>query len=93
MLIDSHQHFWQWSKGWFSRPEQVLSRDYLPVDFEPIAKALSIDKTIVVQTSPTVAETDFLLELGETGGFIGRCGRLARFGISRSRTGSGRSSF
>ena len=70
MLIDSHQHFWQWSKGWFSRPERVLSRDYLPEHFEPIVKALSVDKTIVVQTSATVAETDFLLELGETDGFI-----------------------
>jgi L-fuconolactonase len=71
MRVDSHQHFWQWSKGWFSRPEPILSRDYLPEDLAPILKAQGIDKTIVVQTSPTVAETDFLLELGETAGFIG----------------------
>lgn len=71
MNVDSHQHFWQWSKGWFSRPEPVLSRDYLPVDLEPILKAHGIEKTIVVQTSPTEAETDFLLELAETSGFIG----------------------
>lgn len=70
MLIDAHQHFWQWSRGWFSRPEPVLSRDYLPGDFEPILKAQGIDKTIVVQTSPTVAETDFLLELAEEFSFI-----------------------
>jgi L-fuconolactonase len=69
--IDAHQHFWQWSKGWFSRPEEVLSRDYMPKDLEPILKAQGIDKTIVVQTSPTVAETDFLLQLAETSGFIG----------------------
>jgi len=71
MLVDSHQHFWQWSKGWFSRPEPVLSRDYLPTDLDPILKAHGIDKTVVVQTSPTVAETDFLLELAETADFIG----------------------
>jgi L-fuconolactonase len=71
MRVDAHQHFWQWSKGWFSRPEPVLSRDYLPEDLEPILKAQAIDKTIVVQTSPTMAETDFLLELAETSGFIG----------------------
>ena len=71
MRVDSHQHFWQWSKGWFSRPEPILSRDYLPGDLGPILKAQSIDKTIVVQTSPAVAETDFLLELAETAGFIG----------------------
>jgi L-fuconolactonase len=71
MLVDSHQHFWQWSKGWFSRLEPVLSRDYLPSDFAPVLKAHGIDKTVVVQTSPEVAETDFLLELAEISGFIG----------------------
>ena len=71
MRVDTHQHFWQWSKGWFFRPEPVLSLDYLPEDLEPILKVQGIDKTIVVQTSQTVAETDFLLELAETSGFIG----------------------
>jgi L-fuconolactonase len=71
MRVDAHQHFWQWSKGWFSRPEAVLARDYMPPDFEPILKAQDIDKTIVVQTAPTVAETDFLLQLTETYPFIG----------------------
>jgi L-fuconolactonase len=71
MYVDSHQHFWQWSKGWFCRPEPVLSRDYLPPDLSPILKAHGIEKTVVVQTTPAVAETDFLLELAETSGFIG----------------------
>jgi L-fuconolactonase len=71
MYVDSHQHFWQWSKGWFSRPEPALSRDYLPADLAPILKAHGIDKTVVVQTSPTVAETDFLLELAATSNFVG----------------------
>jgi L-fuconolactonase len=71
MYVDSHQHFWQWSKGWFSRPEPVLSRDYLPADLAPLLKAFGIAKTVVVQTSPTVAETDFLLDLAETADFIG----------------------
>lgn len=70
MPIDSHQHFWQWSKGWFSRPEPVLARDYLPADLEPIVKASGVNKTIVVQTSPTVEETDFLLELAADSDFV-----------------------
>jgi L-fuconolactonase len=69
--VDAHQHFWQWSRGWFSRPEAVLSRDYLPEDLGPLLKAQDIDKSILVQTSPTVAETDFLLGLADTAGFIG----------------------
>jgi L-fuconolactonase len=71
MLVDGHQHFWQWSKGWFSRPEVLLSRDYLPKDLGPILNAHGIHKTVVVQTSPTTSETDFLLELAETSDFIG----------------------
>ena len=43
----------------------------MPPDFEPILKAQGIDQTIVVQTAPTVAETDFLLQITETCGFIG----------------------
>ena len=78
MLVDGHQHFWQWSKGWFVRPEDVLSRDYLPGDLDPILQAHGIEKTVVVQTSPTTAETDFLLELAETSSFIGGSCRLAR---------------
>jgi L-fuconolactonase len=70
MRVDSHQHFWQWSKGWFSRPEPVLSRDYLPADLAPILVRHGIDRSIVVQTSPTVAETDFLLELADTCDFL-----------------------
>jgi L-fuconolactonase len=58
-------------KGWFSRPEPVLSRDYLPADLEPILKTYRIDRTILVQRSPTIAETDFLLELLEAAHFIG----------------------
>jgi L-fuconolactonase len=71
MRVDAHQHFWQWSKGWFSRPEAVLTLDYLPETLQPILKAQDIDKTILVQTAPTVAETDFLLELAETSSIIG----------------------
>ena len=70
MRVDAHQHFWQWDKGWFSRPEPVLSRDYMPPDYEPILTAHSLDKTIVVQTCPAVAETEFLLQIAETAGFI-----------------------
>ena len=71
MRVDAHQHFWQWSRGWFSHPEPVLQVDYLPETLQTILKAQDIDKTILVQTAPTVAETDFLLELAETSSIIG----------------------
>jgi L-fuconolactonase len=71
VLVDGHQHFWQWGKGWFSRPEPVLGGDYLPADLAPLLRAQGLDKTIVVQTAPTTAETEFLLELAKTADFIG----------------------
>lgn len=40
-----------------------LHRDYLPADLAPLNAAAGIDGTIVVQAAPTVAETDWLLEL------------------------------
>src|ERR1041384_3171425 len=66
MKIDSHQHFWivgKFDYPWMSPKLGVLYRDYLPGDLEPILKSAGIDKTIVVQASPSVAETDWLLEL------------------------------
>ena len=65
MRIDSHHHFWQVSRGdygWLTR-ENVpsLYRDYMPDDFAPLLKNGKIDRTILVQAAPTVAETEFLL--------------------------------
>jgi len=70
MRVDSHQHFWQWSKGWFKRPEPVLSLDYLPGDLQPILEAHGIDKSVLVQTAESTGETDFLLELAAGADFI-----------------------
>jgi L-fuconolactonase len=43
----------------------------MPQDLQPLLHEHRIDKTIVVQTSAIVAETDFLLELAGTIDFIG----------------------
>ncbi|HUA65982.1 MAG TPA: amidohydrolase family protein [Alphaproteobacteria bacterium] len=73
MRIDSHQHFWKADRGdyhWMSPAVQVLCRDYLPADLQPLLKKNKIDKTILVQAAQTTAETDFLLELAEQHDFI-----------------------
>ena len=73
MKIDSHQHFWKASRGdyhWMSPAVQVLCRDYLPADLQPLLKKNKIDKTILVQAAQTKAETDFLLELAAQHDFI-----------------------
>lgn len=68
MRIDSHQHFWRVSRGdyfWMSPDVEVLYRDYGPEDLQPLLARHDIDRTILVQAAPTVAETEFMLENAE----------------------------
>jgi len=72
-LIDAHQHFWQVGRfdyPWMTSDLGVLYRDYLPDDLSPILKQNSIDKTILVQASNSVAESRWLLDLAESNSFI-----------------------
>ncbi len=73
MRIDSHQHFWKASRGdypWMKPELTVLYRDYYPEDLKPSLEKHQIDKTVLVQAAPTMAETDFLLEIAEKHDFI-----------------------
>ncbi len=66
MRVDSHQHYWKVNRSdyhWMSPSMPVLYRDFLPNDLRPMLRAQRIDKTIVVQAAPTMAETEFLLGL------------------------------
>ena len=66
MRVDAHQHYWKLSRGdygWLTPDMEVLYRDYLPADLSPALERHHIDKTILVQAAPTVAETDFMLTL------------------------------
>lgn len=68
MVVDAHQHFWKIARGdyfWMDDSVATIRRDILPEDLMPHAKACGIEATIAVQAAPTVAETDFLLELAE----------------------------
>lgn len=73
MRIDSHQHFWQASRGdyyWMSPSAPILCRDYMPEDLKPLLEEHRINKTILVQAAPTVAETDFLLGIAREQDFV-----------------------
>lgn len=69
--IDTHQHFWRLSRGdyaWLAPSEQpngleAIRRDFMPEDLVNQLKTHGVDKTILVQATDTVAETEFLLEL------------------------------
>lgn len=71
--IDSHQHFWQVSRGdygWLTPELEVLYRDFLPQDMQPLLTQNQVAKTVLVQAAPTVAETEYLLALAEQHPFI-----------------------
>ena len=73
MKIDTHQHFWKYSKdqySWIGKGMEVLARDRLPTDLEPLLKANGIDGTVAVQARQVVEETEALLAMADEYDFI-----------------------
>lgn len=71
--IDAHQHFWRLDRGdygWLTPALASIHRDFLPDDLAPILTRHGIDHSILVQASPTVAETEFLLALAKGTSFV-----------------------
>lgn len=67
MIIDSHHHFWNPSRGdykWMAQ-KPTLQRNYLPQDFVAIKAQSGIDKTVLVQAADTIAETEYILGLAD----------------------------
>ncbi len=74
MRIDAHQHFWKLSENLNEWPTPDLTsifRDYMPGDLKGHLQKHSIQKTVVVQASPLIKETEYLLALAEQDDFIG----------------------
>jgi L-fuconolactonase len=67
-MIDSHQHFWQYSAkeyGWISETMPALRRDFLPADLLQEQKNLGFRGSIAVQARQSLAETEWLLKLAD----------------------------
>lgn len=72
-IVDSHQHFWRvglFDYPWMSPEVEVLHRDYLPADLEPLIEQCGVARTVLVQASNSVEETRWLLGLAEAHPFI-----------------------
>lgn len=66
--IDAHQHFWTIGRddyGWLTPALKPLYRDFQPADLAPLLADAEIERTLLVQAAPTVAETRYLLELAD----------------------------
>ena len=73
MIIDSHQHFWNYNEQrdtWINESMEILKKDFLPHDLEPILKQNKIDGCIAVQADQSEEETEFLLKCASENKFI-----------------------
>jgi L-fuconolactonase len=73
LITDAHQHFWQLGRFeffWMTPERQALRRDFLPSDLQPLLRRLGIDRSVVVQTHASHAESLWLLELASAHDFL-----------------------
>lgn len=71
--IDAHHHFWEIRRGdyhWMTPESGVLLQDYGPADLAPLLESNGVSSTILVQAAATLAETRYLLEVGERTPFV-----------------------
>jgi L-fuconolactonase len=78
LRVDAHQHFWSMARGdyfWMdpSNPAQKpILRDFGPADFAGFREKWNIDRTVVVQAAPTIAETEYLLGIADATPWVGK---------------------
>ena len=73
MIIDSHQHFWNYDPvrdAWIDASMEVIRKDFLPKDLKPILEENAVDGCIAVQADQSETETEFLLACAEQNPFI-----------------------
>ena len=73
MIIDSHQHFWNYNPQrdiWIDDSMEVIRKDFLPNDLKPILQENGVDGCIAVQADQAEMETEFLLECAKHNPFI-----------------------
>jgi len=73
MIIDSHQHFWQYEPAkhsWIDDDMAVIRRDFLPSDLQKVYQENRVDGCVAVQADQTLAETNFLVDLALKNDFI-----------------------
>ena len=65
--IDAHQHYWHFDPAQYTwiGERQVLQRDWLPADLEPLNRVSGISGTVAVQARQQPTENDYLLSLAD----------------------------
>jgi len=73
LKVDSHQHFWQLSRGdydWLTPKLRKLYQNYLPEQLIIELASSNVEKTILVQAAESENETDFMLLIAEKTSFV-----------------------
>lgn len=75
VTVDSHHHFWDTTKGdfdyyWMTDDLAVIKGVRAPADLRPWLRMKGIDRTVVVQTIPSVPETELFLETAAATDFV-----------------------
>ena len=74
MIVDSHQHFWDLDKveyPWLVPDYGPIFRTFTPAELEPQLAAAGIDRTVLVQSANSYADTDSMLAHAAEHGWIG----------------------
>jgi L-fuconolactonase len=73
MIIDSHQHFWNYEPekhSWIDDDMSVIRRDFLCDDLQKVFAENGVDACVAVQADQTTEETNFLISIAENNNFI-----------------------
>lgn len=73
MIIDSHQHFWNYEPAkheWIDEEMTVIRKDFTPSDLKKVYQQNDIDGCVAVQADQTLEETNYLLDLASKNDFI-----------------------
>ena len=73
MVIDSHQHFWNYDSvrdSWIDDSMSIIRKNFLPKDLEPILNENGVDGCIAVQADQSEIETQFLINCARSNSFI-----------------------
>lgn len=66
MIVDSHQHLWQIGQNGHEWPTPDLApihRDFVTADLVAVTGAAGVDATVLVQSQPADADTDWMLDV------------------------------
>jgi L-fuconolactonase len=73
MVIDAHQHFWQYNPeefGWIDDEMESIRTDFLPGKLEQTIRSSGIDGVVTVQARQSVEETDWIIGMARQNEFI-----------------------